>query len=505
MASSSLTREPLVTTTNNSNSNPSPPPRPQLQPRPLKGDQALPPNHVTLSSSSSLPGQDRPLRRKATYHDLPNLDSSESYPSKHDSLYDALLDEEGSSSYLQTYYYYLTGHEWEQRQEHTPHRLSPITEKSSRATLIPKDVNDTAIDPDNSGPPHQPPGQSSSSRISSTSQRTPRFTFPPRRRYLRSSRHRVCFSTSDLPPSSFSFSMISKEQQGSGRSQTYLPLLPAQLPDAHEPPRPPPYRAPTPPNLPSFGKPEACAYRLPPPSSAASVLGPRLLPPLSPSKGSSLAAAASGGASGAEVARTMTRTQRLVQLGKRFAMPGSPWSVTATTTNAVDMTKGKVVRVPDPNDDQNEEEDSPEMREWRRQTRDLPRGCVMRGDDGTLVRGRWVPAASGHFGPGAARGGGGGRGPAVGAWVEERRQIAGQGGTGARGSGGMRRTGGMTQRRAEERRKQRKRGDRNGKKKKKKMMGGGGIEQWMAVWRRVRMVGEGKIKSWGKWDCCCGL
>ena len=42
---------------------------------------------------------------------------------------------------------------------------------------------------------------------------------------------------------------------------------------------------------------------------------------------------------------------------------------------------------------------SPEVQEWRRQTVGLPKNVVMRGDDGTMVRGKFLPSQSGHTGP----------------------------------------------------------------------------------------------------------
>ena len=42
---------------------------------------------------------------------------------------------------------------------------------------------------------------------------------------------------------------------------------------------------------------------------------------------------------------------------------------------------------------------SPEVQEWRRQTIGLPKNVIMKGDDGTLVRGKFVPLQSGHTGP----------------------------------------------------------------------------------------------------------
>ena len=41
---------------------------------------------------------------------------------------------------------------------------------------------------------------------------------------------------------------------------------------------------------------------------------------------------------------------------------------------------------------------TPEEVRWFAQTRALPHGTVMRGEDGTLVRGRWRPSQSGHTG-----------------------------------------------------------------------------------------------------------
>jgi len=42
---------------------------------------------------------------------------------------------------------------------------------------------------------------------------------------------------------------------------------------------------------------------------------------------------------------------------------------------------------------------APEWQEYRAQTIGLPRGVVMRGDNGVLVRGKFVPIRSGHLPP----------------------------------------------------------------------------------------------------------
>ena len=80
----------------------------------------------------------------------------------------------------------------------------------------------------------------------------------------------------------------------------------------------PPSRMPTPPRIPSFNTPAACAYRLPPPETGS-----------------------------------RDRLQMTISQAER---------------------------------------------EYLRQTRDLPRGTMMRGSDGTLVRGWWRPSQSGHTG-----------------------------------------------------------------------------------------------------------
>ena len=156
---------------------------------------------------------------------------------------------------------------------HVPHVLEPITEQSSLSTLRPLSIV-----------PH-----SSAATL----------------RGRASSLKRKSFSTSDLPPSP------------NATSQRHSPpcspiLTPVQ------PPHPPPTRSPTPPGLPSFNKPEASSYRLPPPPA---------------------------------------------RFRDKFRSP------------------------------------TVAEREWVKQTVGLPKGVVMRGEDGVLVRGRFTPIRSGHLPP----------------------------------------------------------------------------------------------------------
>ncbi|KAL9101437.1 MAG: hypothetical protein Q9163_003309 [Psora crenata] len=252
------------------------------------------------------------LRRRSTQQALnQNLDSSESYPSAHSSLYEASLQYEGqqqeeplilgascwdppplgpSSNELPSWQDTVAGPDGvpvpasflkpiaPYVKDHTPHRLYPITEQNSFATLR--------------------------SRTSSN------LTLRARSPGL-NGKHKKSFSLTDLPPAP-------EQDQRSSESSVAPP--PSPLPQPNMPIYPPPSRSPTPPNLPSFGKPEALSYRLPPPPKPSGL------------------------------------RQRL----------GSP---------------------------------TPEELEWRRQTVGLPKGVVMRGEGGVLVRGKFVGIRSGHLPP----------------------------------------------------------------------------------------------------------
>lgn len=159
------------------------------------------------------------------------------------------------------------------RLTHMPHVLCPITEQSSLATLRPLSIA----------------AQSSCA------------TLRARASYLK----RKSFSTSDLPPSPF----ITTRTPSPPSSPILTPVQPLH---------PPPTRSPTPPGLPSFNKPEASNYRLPPPP---------------------------------------------VRFRDKFRNPTAA------------------------------------EKEWLKQTVGLPKGVMMRGEDGVFVRGKFTPIRSGHLPP----------------------------------------------------------------------------------------------------------
>ncbi|KAL9130652.1 MAG: hypothetical protein Q9217_001222 [Psora testacea] len=251
------------------------------------------------------------LRRKSTQQALnQNLDSSESYPSPHSSLYEASIQNENQqdeplhpdASDLDLPPFTSTSNEvpsWTDAvagpdgvpvpvsflkpvspycKDHTPHRLYPISEQNSLATL----------------------------RTRTSSSLTLRARSPGL-----NGKHQKSFSLTDLPPPT------EAQHSSSGSSSTPPP---SPLPEPNTPVSYPPRRPPTPPNLPSFGKPEAISYRLPPPPKPTRL------------------------------------RQRL----------GGPTA---------------------------------EEVEWRKQTVGLPKGVVMRGEDGVLVRGKFVGTRSGHLPP----------------------------------------------------------------------------------------------------------
>ncbi|KAF6221457.1 hypothetical protein HO133_002313 [Letharia lupina] len=255
------------------------------------------------------------LRRKSATQALgAYLDSSESYPSPHNSIYEApfatsqehldssarndwdnaglgiinhltmrsnhdespawlniTLDASGSpvpASFLRS-----TETASPEKLMHTPHVLYPITEQSSLATLRPLSIV----------------AHSSAATL----------------RARASGLKRKSFSTSDLPPSP----NPTFQQRSRPSSPVLTPI---------QPPHPPPTRSPTPPGLPSFNKPEASNYRLPPPPA---------------------------------------------RFRDKFRSPTAA------------------------------------EREWLKQTVGLPKGVVMRGEDGVLVRGKFTPIRSGHLPP----------------------------------------------------------------------------------------------------------
>lgn len=243
-------------------------------------------------------------RRKPAHQDLnANLDSSESYPSPHSSIYEASLvylssieqlKQKGREQEIPPHTTDDGPASWENivvdalgnivpasflrppatNNTHIPHELYPITERSSLATL-------------KASLPLQ--GQASTS------------TLRPHSPGL-NGKKRKSFSLSNLPPT--------PERRSS------LTLSPLPIPA--RPHLPPPERVPTPPGLPTFGKPEAINYRLPPPKT---------------------------------------------RFRDYFRSP----SIAA--------------------------------QEYKRQTAGLPRGVVMRGENGVMVWGKFTPIVSGHHPP----------------------------------------------------------------------------------------------------------
>ena len=243
------------------------------------------------------------LRHKATHYGLnPNLDSSESYPSPHSSIYEASLIHEASLERLKTND--VEDHvpppttdnglpSWDNlvsdasgnpvpvsflqapanKNAHIPHELYPITEKSSLATL------------------QAPLSLKCQGSVSTLRPRSPGLNGMKRK----------SFSLSDLPPTP--------------ERRTSPPVSPLASPV--QPRKRPPERVPTPPGLPTFGQPEAVSYRLSPPKS---------------------------------------------RFRDNFRTPT-------------------------------------EQREYIRQTVGLPKGVVMRGENGVLVRGKFTPIVSGHLPP----------------------------------------------------------------------------------------------------------
>lgn len=265
------------------------------------------------AKSAPLP---RIVRRKPSLRalHLPHLDSSESFPSAHGSLYDASLQDfslDDAAAVSRTWDVpspparsnSSRSASWSQNDEntpspqhsrtdggysspprhntlHTPHVLAPITERPSNATLRPS---------------------KSTRRKASLSLPTPltAVVTPLRRAPL----------PLPIPPRSPRRPFLSLEQLAA--------LADEPVPLPHLPPLPPPARIPTPPGLPTFNSPAAESYRL-------------QAPPL--------------------------------RRRDRFR-PATP-----------------------------------KMLEWRAQTSRLPRGVVMRGDDGVLVRGRFRWGGGGDVG-----------------------------------------------------------------------------------------------------------
>ena len=324
-------RDPLQSTTNNSS--PSPPSSGNLVDAATK-------SNSNAVSSSKVCSREFSLRHKIAVQQLPHLDSSESYPSYHSSLYDASLDHGLESKCTDSMSNKASDHAAEelfdstnahlipttdQLRAHQPHLLDPIIERSSNSTLRPSMSRDT----------HRHQNVATTASL---------FSLRPHTIGLRKEvgrLHEKSFSLPDLSSSHYPLSLLAPSVEAGDRLSLY-PLTPSH---------PPPTRTPTPPNLPPFGTTAAMNYRLPPP----------------------------------------TVPSRPPQASKRDSTYTTPSSDPKTSTSRTSKLK-KCFRPTLPST-------APEMSEWRRQTRGLPRGgVVMRGDDGTLVRGRFYPGVSGQLG-----------------------------------------------------------------------------------------------------------
>lgn len=328
MATSILIRMPLLSSTNNSISPPPSPPRSLSKAG--RADSADP-------SRVGLPPSLPPLRRKGTIKDLINLDSSESDPSRHSSLYEAsidpchafgdIADEDAwvhnndiaetsprANTVCSTNGDLVPGSFLEPitpPKLHTPHKLYPITEQPSFATLHPF---------------HQ--SSSVNHRPSNLTLRSRRSRSPG----LHGMRQKS-FSLSDLPSWSSTGLLPAAEPSPPASSRP--------VPKPNLPLHPPPVRSSTPPNLPRFGTPEACNYRLPRPAQISD-----------------------DGNDDSDYNKTKKKKKKK-EKRRKARLPSS----------------------------------TPEVREWRRQTVGLPKNVIMRGDDGTLVKGKFIPAQSGHNAP----------------------------------------------------------------------------------------------------------
>lgn len=281
----------------------------------------------------------RPEFSFPTFH--PHLDSSESIPSAHASIYEASVINRSTENFTNrsnenvgnTSNDHLgtvnilrhnlepqssPDHEEERRAAdefawnncvstiHSPHRLEPITERNSLATLQTKASRASCKTNEAKLP------------VEKSSQATLRSY---RRQSNRSLRPQPSASTlldipSIQPTHRKSFSLPSFTRRSNKSSSSSVTLTSGNYSNAlpRIPKRPPPERRPTPPGLPTFNTPAAIEYRLPAPPTRF---------------------------------RDHFRSTKATE-------------------------------------------------EYRRQTKALPRGVVMRGDNGELIRGRWKPVPSGH-------------------------------------------------------------------------------------------------------------
>ena len=327
MATNILMRDPLSSTTNHSNS---PPPSPPT----LLGKEgkAPPVEEVPVGTRRTSPT----LRRRDTVQNLINLDSSESYPSLHSSLYDASIDPDSAvtGTHSEDAWIHTTGYNepppaWANtvcstsgdvvpasflepillQKPHSPHKLSPIIEQQRSSATLQISCRSGSLN-----------NRPSTLTLHSGRSRSPGLN----------GKRQKSFSLSDLP-----------EQATTRLLPTYEASPPASIrlvPQPNQPLHPPPLRSSTPPNLPRFGTLEACRYRLPRPRHKSKT-----------DKGKD--------------SKSNKRKKEKKRSKSRL------WSSTA------------------------------EVREWRRQTVSLPKNVIMRGDDGTLVKGKFMPTNSGHNGP----------------------------------------------------------------------------------------------------------
>lgn len=284
------------------------------------------------------------LRHKVSFPPShPHLDSSESIPSAHASIYEASIfnpstehvnnrsnenvshssDDNHNAEPFGLRQHWQTqkslDHEEERRAAdefawsncvpivHSPHRLEPITERNSLATLQTKTSRASC----NLKGAHPLAAKSSRATLESHHRRS-NLSLRPQP----SASTLLAIPTVHHPTHRKSFSLPSFSRRSNKSSSSSVTLTPNNYLTAlpRIPKRPPPERKPTPPGLPTFNTPDAINYRLPAPPTRF---------------------------------RDHFRSSKATE-------------------------------------------------EYRRQTRALPRGVIMRGDNGELIRGKWRAVPSGH-------------------------------------------------------------------------------------------------------------
>ena len=241
MAADESIRRPLLSTTNGSNS-PTPSPPPSIN-KVANAD-------AGAGTRAELATLAPTLHRKATLQDLVRLDSSESYPSPHSSLYEASVESVLTSGYCADDDVWMNARDtaslppWANTvcdtngdpvpisflqpvnhpKMHTPHKLYPITEKPSLATLHPSLRSSF-----------------SRNRPSKVTLRSHRSRSPGL-----SGMRQKSFSLSDLPHKQSADHLPSDETSPS--------VTIRDVPFPNRPVHPPPVRSPTPPNIPRFGE-----------------------------------------------------------------------------------------------------------------------------------------------------------------------------------------------------------------------------------------------------------